>query len=180
MKNKLICWCWVLVLGAFCREVQGRGSLIIGHEKTYLVSEREALRNEHLYEQMVDIRSHDPTQFDHLHPILGDLLTERSSFEYWLNRWQANPERFEHWHPRFWRIIDGEALEGGLPVIPPLIPPACQGGNPEVTPGPLSPPSPGASAAVVPEPESFRLLLVGCGLILVVRGGLMYSRTASG
>ena len=73
--------------------------MIVGHESTSLASEREALRNEHLYEQMVDVRSHDPTQFDDLHPILGDLLTEQASFEYWLNRWQAHPARFEHWHP---------------------------------------------------------------------------------
>ncbi|MGD0045305.1 MAG: PEP-CTERM sorting domain-containing protein, partial [Isosphaeraceae bacterium] len=166
-------------LSAFCREVQARGSLILGHETTSLASEREALRNEHLYEQMVDVRSHDPTQFDHFHPILGDLLTEQSSFEYWLNRWQAHPARFEHWHPRFWRIIDGEALEGGPPVIPLLIPPAGQGGDPPVAPGPLSPlgqPGLASPAAAVPEPDSFRLLLVALGLILVVRVGSRYLR----
>jgi len=182
MMNKVTCWCWILVLSAFCREVQARGSLILGHETTSLASEREALRNEHLYEQMVDVRSHDPTQFDHLHPILGDLLTEQSSFEYWLNRWQAHPARFEHWHPRFWRIIDGEALEGGPPVIPPLIPPAGQGGDPPVAPGPLSPlgqPGLASPAAAVPEPDSFRLLLVAVALIVFVRGGSRYLRTAS-
>jgi hypothetical protein len=179
MMNKVTYWCWILVLSAFCREVQARGSIILGHETTSLASEREALRNEHLYEQMVDVRSHDPAQFDHLHPILGDMLTEQSSFEYWLNRWQAHPARFEHWHPRFWRIIDGEALEGGPPVIPLLIPPAGQGGDPPVAHDPQSPPGPpglAGPAAVVPEPESFRLLLVALGLILVVRVGSRYLR----
>ena len=128
---------------------------------------------------MVDVRSHDPAQFDHLHPILGDMLTEQSSFEYWLNRWQAHPARFEHWHPRFWRIIDGEALEGGPPVIPPLIPPAGQGGDPPVAPGPLSPLGLASPAAAVPEPDSFRLLLVAVALIVFVRGGSRYLRTAS-
>jgi len=173
MTNKMTYWCWILVLSAFCREVQARGSIIPGHETTSLASEREALHNERLYEEMVDLRSHDPTQFDHLHPILGDLLTEQSSFEYWLNRWEAHPARFEHWHPWFWRIIDGEALEGGPPVITPLVPPAGQGGEPPAAPGPLSPtgqPGLASTATAVPEPGSLHLLLVALGLFLAVRG----------
>ncbi len=182
MKKKVTYWCWILVLSAFCREVQVRGSMIVGHETTSLASEREALRNEHLYEQMVDVRSHDPMQFDHLHPILGDLLTEQSSFDYWLNRWEAHPARFEHWHPRFWRIIDGEALEGGPPIIDPLISHAGQGGDLPVAHNPLSPlgqPSLAGPAAIVPEPDTFRLLLVAVGLILVVRGGWIKGRSAA-
>ncbi|HMF37144.1 MAG TPA: PEP-CTERM sorting domain-containing protein, partial [Isosphaeraceae bacterium] len=89
---------------------------------------------------------------------------------------QAHPARFEHWHPRFWRIIDGEALEGGPPIIDPLISHAGQGGDPPVAPDPPSPPGLAGPAAAVPEPESFRLLLVALGLILVVRGGSRYLR----
>jgi hypothetical protein len=106
--RKAISCCWILVLGLVCRDVSARGSLILGHQETPLAREREALRDERLYEQMVAARSHNPARFDHLHPILGEMFTEPSSFKYWLNRWQAHPARFEHWHPLFWRIIDGE------------------------------------------------------------------------
>ncbi len=180
--NKVTCWCCILALGSFCGEVQARGSIDVGHETISLTSEREALRNERLYEQIVDLRSHDPAQFDQGHLILGDMLTEQSSFECWLNRWEADPARFEHWHPRFWRIIDGEALEGGPPVITPLVPPAGHGGEPPVAPGPPSPSgpsSPAGPASVVPEPESFRLFLVAFGLILVVRSGWIKGRSAA-
>jgi len=147
------------------------------HETASLTSEREALRNEHLYEQMVDLRSHDPTRFDQINPIVGDLLTERSSFEYWLNRWEAHPARFEHWHPRFWRIIDGEALEGGPPIIDPLISTTGREGDPPVAHDPPSPsgqpgqPALAHPAVVVPEPDSFRMVLVAVALIVFVRGG---------
>ena len=105
--RKAMSWFSILVLGMLCRDVSARGSLILGHEASSPAPERQALRNERLYEKMVDQRSHNPTRFDRLHPILGDVLTDRSSFEYWLDRWQAHPARFEHWHPLFWRILDG-------------------------------------------------------------------------
>ena len=82
MMNKVTYWCWILVLSTCCRDVQARGSMILGQGTISLASEREILRNEHLYEQTVDMRSHDPTEFDHLHLILGNMLTEQSSFEY--------------------------------------------------------------------------------------------------
>jgi hypothetical protein len=174
--QKAILWFAILILAMLCREASARGSLILGHEASGTINEREALRNEHLYEQVVAECSHNPTRFDHLHPILGELLTDRTSFEYWLNRWQANPTRFEHWHPRFWRIIDGEALEGGPPVLPPLIPSAGQGGappaglGPPLPPEPPGPPGPVAPVGVVPEPGSFLLLVVAVALILAARG----------
>jgi len=177
--NKLTCWCWILVLSLTCLEVQARGSMNVGHETTPLASEQESLRNEHLYEHMVDVRSHDPTQFDRLHPILGDLLTERSSFEYWLNRWEAHPARFEHRHPQFWRILEGEALEGGPPVIAPLVPPAGRGGNLPVAyqpPSPIGKPGMAGPTVAVPEPDSCRLLLLAIGLIQVVRWGSIKGR----
>ena len=110
------------------------------------------------------------------------MLTERPAFEYWLDRWQAHPARFEHWHPRFWRIIDGEALEGGPPIISQAIPPAGQGENPPAgsgSPGPAGTPGVTSPAGVVPEPESLRLLLVALGLLVAVRGGSRYLRTPS-
>ena len=123
------------------------------------------------------------------------MLTEKSAFEYWLNRWEGHPARFEYWHPWFWRIIDGEALEGGPPIAPhftptPISPPG-RGSEPpiHVNPSPPydppvhhdppshhNPPSPPGHPGVVtpasvPEPESYRLLLLSAGLILVLRGG---------
>ena len=183
--RKAMSWFSILVLGLLCRDVSARGSLILGHEASSPAHERQALRNERLYEKMVDERSHNPTRFDRLHPILGDVLTDRSSFEYWLNRWQAHPARFEHWHPLFWRILDGEALHGGPPVISPLIPAVLPGGDSPAPPGPIGPPEPPGPpgppgpVAVVPEPGSLRLVLVALGLILVARGGSRYLRTRS-
>ncbi len=180
--NKLTCWCWILVFSLTCLEVQARGSMNVGHEKTPLASEQELLRNEQLYEQMVDVRARDATRFDRLHPILGDLLTEQSSFEFWLHRWEAHPARFERWHPQLWRILQGEALEGGPPVIAPVVPPAGQGGNPPAAYQPLSPigkPGLADPPVAVPEPDSCRLLLLAIGLILVVRMGIV-QRTLSG
>ena len=191
MLRKVILCCWIFVVCILCREVPARGSLILGHERSTLVQEREELRNERLYEAMVVARDHDPTRFDERHPILGELLTDHASFEYWLNRWQAHPARFEHWHPLFWRIIDGEWLESEPPIIPPLIPPAGQKGDLPVGPGPPVPPSPPgpprpvappgppgpvAPPAVVPEPDPLLLLVVALGLILVVRGGFRFCR----
>ena len=57
MIDKLTCLCWILVLSSSCREVQARGRLPLGHETSLQNSEREALSNEHLYEQIVDLRS---------------------------------------------------------------------------------------------------------------------------
>ena len=55
MIDKLTCLCWILVLSSSCREVQARGRLPLGHETSLQNSEREALSNEHLYEQIVDL-----------------------------------------------------------------------------------------------------------------------------
>jgi hypothetical protein len=181
--RKVICWFWILVVGVCCGALPARGSLILDHANSSLTLGREEMRNERLYEQIVAQRSENPTRFDHLHPILGNLLTKQSSFEYWLNRWQAAPARFEHWHPMFWRIIAGESLAGGPPVtpppIPPLIPPSDEGGNPPVGPGPPTPAPPAPPAAVtVPEPGTCLLLLEALGLILLARGahGFLRSR----
>jgi hypothetical protein len=132
----------------------------------------------HLYEQVVAERSENPHRFDRLHPILGELLTDRASFEYWLNRWQAHPARFEHYHPWFWRVIDGESRSGGppvtLPPVPPMISPAGESGNPPIGPGPLPPeppppPRPPAAPVPVPEPGSLLVLLEAIGLVLLAR-----------
>ncbi|MGC8643314.1 MAG: PEP-CTERM sorting domain-containing protein [Isosphaeraceae bacterium] len=130
---------------------------------------------------MVAQRSENPARFDRLHLVLGDMLSNRSSFEYWYNRWQADPARFEHWHPLFWRIIDGESIAGGSPInpspispsIPPLIPPAGQGDISPVTPSTPSgpPPPPPSPLATVPEPGTVLLVLEGLGLILLARRG---------
>ena len=168
--NKITYWCSILALCAMCREVQARGSLSVADDVALLTSKKQALRNEKLYEQEVEIRAHNPAKFDHLHPVLGELLTQESSFEYWLHRWEANPARFEKWHPRFWRIIDGEALEGGPSGFP--ISQPGQIGNPALKPvSPESGGSPGTnSSGAVPEPASLRLLLIALGLIVLVRG----------
>ena len=165
---------------------------MLGHEDSSPLARREVLRNERLYDRMVDLRSANPTRFDRLHPILGGMLTKGSSFEYWHNRWQANPARFEHWHPLFWRIIDGESLAGGppgnppspisplSPFIPPVIPPAGQDGNPPVSPNtptaPPTPPTPPAPPASVPEPGTSLLVIEALGLILLARGGYAFLR----
>lgn len=190
MMRIVIAWLLMITLLGSCREAFAWGSLIPGREHSPHAAQREALRNERLYERVVADRLQNPVRFDRLHPILGDLLTNRSTFEYWYNRWQAAPARFEHWHPYFWRIIAGEALAGGPPVVlppvvlppaPPLIPPAGQEGNPPVISGPLppAPPNPPVqppSVAAVPEPGSFVLVVEALALAVLARGGLALLR----
>jgi hypothetical protein len=180
------CLLGLLVLGICSPEVPAHGSLIMGHGSSSIRSAREIERNERLYEKVVEQRSVDPARFDRLHPILGELLTDRSVFDYWLNRWQAHPARFERYHPWFWRVIDGESHLGGPQgnPVPLLVPPAGESGNPPSGPGrfppepppppslPPTPPPPTAPPVSVPEPGSFLLILEAVGLVLLGRGGL--------
>ncbi len=173
----------ILALGLLGRDAFAGGILVRHHDESLSATEREDLRNERLYEHVVELRAHDPEEFDRQHPVLGEFVSQRPSFEYWVNRWEADPAQFEHWHPRFWRIIDGGALEGGPPVSPPLVFPAVPVGEPRrdvdhsVSPHSPNPPGkpnstiPVNPAPAVPEPSSLQLLLMTVELALAVRGG---------
>lgn len=145
-------------------------------------------RNEQLYERLVAQRDRNPTKFDRAKPVLGRMFTDSSYFQYWQDRWQANPARFEEFHPQFWRIIDGEGHAGGPPVpivVPPTTPPLnapqgldggpspsapSDGGNPgSDPPGDPQGPSPGPPQGAVPEPGSSVLLISGLGLLAALR-----------
>jgi hypothetical protein len=166
----------IVGIGGYAGIAEG-GSIILGHKASAQALEREAARDLQVYRHLLTERSHDPERFDRRQPLLGQVLSDPSSFEYWLNRWQANPARFEHWHPRFWRVLHGEAL-ASVPVAPPppLNPPAGQNPDPPTPPNPVGPggdPSPPGS---VPEPGSCILLVTGLGIFLVVQRGYRFRR----
>src|SRR4051812_18060301 len=136
------------------------GSIVLGHKYSARALERLEAHDLKFYLQMLARRSHDPSGFDHRHPLVGDALSKPGSFEYWFDRWQADPARFEHWHPRFWHLLHGEAL-GSVPVAPPppLMPPAEQSPDPPTPPGPGgpgdNPPSGGHGLGVETDPFGF-------------------------
>ena len=119
----------ILALGSLGRDAAAGSLSLLGHDKPPFVPEREELRNQRLYEHVVVLRARTPEEFDRQHLILGEFVSERPFFEYWVDRWEAHPVTFEHWNPWFWRIIDGGMLEGGPPVIPPLVSPPSRLGS---------------------------------------------------
>jgi hypothetical protein len=147
------------------------GSIVLGQKLSARAREREDAHDLALYLRLLDQRSHDPAGFDHRQPVLGQAISDLPSFMYWFDRWQKAPARFEHWHHRFWHIINGEAL-AKLPITPippalPLNPPAGQGPSPPLPPSPQEIGGPG----IVPEPNSLVLLAVSVGLLSLVLGG---------
>jgi hypothetical protein len=186
MMRPAIYWSCILSLGVIGQDVSARASSILGHEASSFDRERESLRNERLYESLVAERSHNPAQFDRAHWVLGEMFTKPGSFEYWFNRWQTDTARFEHWHHRFWRIIDGEAMHLDRFHLTPLISPGGPVGNssPPITftPDSLNTPNPPATSTItsaVPEPTSLCLFLVSFGLLALARGGSAYLRKAA-
>ena len=78
-----------------------------------LANEKQASRDVKLYLKLVSQRSLNPAAFDHRRPFYGKLITDRSFFESWYDRWQSHPARFEHWHPCLSRFLDGGcSIEG--------------------------------------------------------------------
>jgi hypothetical protein len=147
------------------------GSIVLGQRLSAQAREREDAHDLALYLRLLDQRSHDPAGFDRRQPVLGQAISDLPSFWYWFDRWQKAPARFEHWHHRFWHVINGEAL-AKLPITPitpalPLKPPSPQGVG-----GPGGNPS---SPGIVPEPSSLVLLAVSIGLLsLVLRGRRLF------
>lgn len=148
------------------------GSIQLGHSYSARALERLEARDLKLYLEAVADRSANPSAFDLRHPVLGQALSRRGSFEYWYNRWQAAPARFEHWHPRFWHYLHGGAL--AMPPFSPLTPlkpPASQSPEPPSSlPGPTDAGGP-PPHIVTPEPSSLLLLAVSLGILLLVQGG---------
>ncbi|WP_148595473.1 hypothetical protein [Aquisphaera giovannonii] len=114
--------------------------------------ERLERQNVGVYERMVQMRDAHPSAFDTAHPFYASILTDRGSFEYWLNRWQSHHLRFEHFHPLAWKVIAGEAYMGGPPspgapgmppTTSPSLPPAGQGLDPTGGTPPIPPLPPG-------------------------------------
>jgi hypothetical protein len=147
------------------------GSIVLGQKLSTRALEREDAHDLALYLRLLEERSKDPADFDRRQPVLGQALSDLPSFWYWFDRWQKAPARFEHWHHRFWHVINGEAL-AKLPVSPippvfPLTPPTGQNPIPPMSPSPQGIGGPG----VVPEPNSLVLLAVSVGLLSLALGG---------
>jgi hypothetical protein len=156
-------------------DVAEGGPIVLGHHLSARALEREDARDLAYYQRLLEQRSHDPARFDHRAPLIGKALSDPASFEYWFVRWQKAPARFEHWHPRFWHLLNGEALATiPVPDVPPLLPPAGQLPEP---PSPYSLEEPGGSGGgppsvpAVPEPGSFLLLTAGLGSLALVQLG---------
>jgi hypothetical protein len=167
-------------VGLMPGEAEG-GSIVLGHKLSAQAREREDARDLALYHRLLDQRSHDPAGFDHRQPVIGQTLSNLPSFWYWFDRWQKAPARFEHWHHRFWHVLDGEA-QAILPMIPSAPPPSLKppaGQFVDLTP-PSSPQGPGGPREdspppnIIPEPSSLVLLAVSVGLLALVRGGCRF------
>ena len=184
MFRSSICTCGVIALFAtifLAVPMRADCSSILRHQVASLARQKEESEHVRLYEQMAAVRANDHAAFDRLHPFFGPVLTNRASFEYWLWRWHVAPARFEHWHPLFWKILDGEALAGGPPV-PPVVPPTVPDIKPvpplPPPPDPLPPPEPGPLPnPSVPEPGSAFLMLSGLLVSAVILTGSRHRRT---
>jgi hypothetical protein len=167
----------IAFLGVIWTVVPAQAELILHDAKhSSLANEKQALRDVKLYLKLVAQRSENPAAFDHRRPFYGKLITDRSFFESWLDRWQSHPARFEHWHPCLSRFLDGGARSRGSDEPPPpLIPPADLKPDfpPEPPPPPPAPPDgPHPTPfTVVPEPGSFFVFLAGLGFSLFVQKG---------
>jgi hypothetical protein len=147
------------------------GTIVLGHKYSARALERQEAHDVKFYLQMLARREHDPAGFDLHRPTFGKVLSSPAAFNYWFDRWQANPARFEHWHPCFWRLLHGEAL-ASAPIAPPppLKPPAGEGPEPPPPPGPDGPPDNPPPHVATPEPSSLLLIGVSLGILLLVQG----------
>ena len=122
----------IAFLGVIWTVGPARAELILHEVRgSSLANEKQAVRDVKLYMKLVAQRTLNPTAFDHRRPFYGKLITDRSFFESWVNRWQSHPARFAHWHPCLSRFLDGgvRSREADEPP-PPLIPPAPLEPNP--------------------------------------------------
>ena len=146
------------------------GTIVLGHKYSARALERQEAHDVKFYLQMLARREHDPAGFDLHRPVIGKVLSDPAAFEYWFDRWQANPARFEHWHPCFWHLLHGEALASvTIAPPPPLKPPAGEGPEPPAPPG--GPPDNPPPHVATPEPSSLLLIVVSLGILLLVQGG---------
>ena len=160
----------VAFLGVVWTVVPAQAELILHDAKhSSLANEKQASRDVKLYLKLEAQRLDNPKAFDLRRPLYGKLITDRSFFDSWVNRWQSHPARFEHWHPCLSRFLDG-GLRSRVPdePPPPLIPPTPLEPNPPPPPPPPPPPEP---PNPVPEPNSFVVFLAGLGFILLVQKG---------
>lgn len=124
-----------------------------------------SIRNEKLYDRIVELRATDPDRFDGNYPFIGRLVSDDEFFDSLYDRWQSHPARFEHYHdPLLIRILDGGPRIPHFPPNPPPCPPPHPPCFPPVPPRCDPDPPPG-----VPEPGSVVMLSIGLGLIAMAR-----------
>lgn len=130
-----------------------------------------------LYKREVRSWDRDATKFDLKSPRIGELLSSERFFDSELEKWKSHPSAFEHNHPFFWQVLDGDWLYHKKHPFPPLssVPPPQP---PFWVPGPSVPdvppnhsddaPPSGPHGSPIPEPSAAVLMLTG--LILSVVG----------
>jgi hypothetical protein len=131
---------------------------------------RDANMEKQLYEAVVAWRDRNPVRFDHHHPTVGHLITDRQFFDYAMYLYHLDTARFVHYHHHLIPFLRGMAMVLMTPHSPgtapqtiaptvPVGPPAAE----SITNTPM-PPTPPESLSV-PEPASLVTLALGIGLL---------------